>query len=61
MSGVNTFILGEARYRVTAAVVVARQLGGHDAYVYAGNLLPAGVDPLDLEHLLELGMIEEVH
>ena len=57
---VNSWIFGSRRWQVTAAMVVARQISGGEAYIYRHGLLPVNTDPEHIEHLLRLGMIRKL-
>ncbi|SIS19715.1 hypothetical protein [Microbacterium sp. RURRCA19A] len=60
MGHTNPYIQGRFRYRVVAPVVVARLTAGGDKYVYRHALLPDATEQSQIEHLLELGMIEKL-
>ena len=58
-----------ARYRVTAAMVTVKfarpqEATGHykigGGHFYLGELLPDNIDPVQLAHLADLGMIQPV-
>lgn len=54
----NEFILGATRYQVTAPAVVAKLITGAEAHVYQGGILPSSTTSTQVQHLLDLGMIE---
>ena len=56
----NTFIFGRDKYRVIAAVVVARTPAGNETYVNRHGILPANTSQGHIEYLLENGMIRKV-
>lgn len=56
----NTFIFGAMRYQVTAVAVVARTVSGGDKYIYRHGVLPGDTDPVQIEHLLEFGLIRKI-
>lgn len=59
MSAID-YILGRARFRVTAAVVVARATTGSETYVYRGGVIPEDTEPHQIQTLLNSGMIERI-
>lgn len=56
----NTFHEGDARYQVVGAAVVAKLGSGQEAYVYRNGLLPLSTTPSHVEHLLSLGLIQQL-
>ncbi|MBP3977852.1 hypothetical protein [Microbacterium sp. BLY] len=57
---INSYIHGQAKYRVVAPCVVADLVGGGQTYVYRDGYLPASTRPTLVEHLLEQHAIERV-
>ena len=57
---VNSWIFGSRRYQVIAAMVVARQISGGEAYIPRHGLLPINTSPEHVEYLLRLGMIRKL-